>query len=468
MLCGFLNKAFAQVPDNISEKAKIRYINKLNKKNERYLKQEEKNTKKLFQKMSKSEKEIMKASNADSTLTANSFSDIESKLEKGYHTASNFNSADVKSTLTSASLNLESGIKDYLKQQITSIAFLSDSAKSKSQKLKSKSDKALTKLNATSEKLNKLKSAQSEIKKRQDVLKVYGVSNPLCSGPLKDLEKNAFYFNQRMDGFQSLYTTPSLGIEKNMSNLLNNNLNFQSFSSQLNLGGLPVLNQLPGTTVDLSGYQTKATVQAQMPQNTSGISEIAQQALMSNLNSSLQEFDKLKNKLPDVSAFKEKPSFKTNPYKSLPLRLRLKPGFNMSTLPKTITAPLYIALAGSLGYKWRPRLTPIIGASYHIGIANNVYNLALTNQGFSARGGVEYKLIYGFSIQCTYQQTWIINQKPSKESGNYTVQPALIAGLIFKQKISQKHYSTMMVGYDFFHNKHQPVTTPLIVRIGWE
>ena len=252
----FQQESTCQNMINVPEKSKIRYLKKISKKNDRYVKQEERNTKRLFKKMSKAEKAIIEKSNSDSTLTSNKFSDIQDKFEKSYNITSANTLKDPKSSLNNISLNLESSIKDYLKAQITSTAFLSDSTKKKSQKVKQKSDKALQKINSTSEKLDKLKATQNQIKKRQEVLKGYCGIDPSYSKQLSKLNKNSFYFNQRMDGFQSLYTTPSLGIEKKLTGILNFNLQFQNFSSSLRL----VVKSTPGAGKNYMVYNSKDQV----------------------------------------------------------------------------------------------------------------------------------------------------------------------------------------------------------------
>ncbi|MEO6903383.1 MAG: hypothetical protein ABI315_09525, partial [Bacteroidia bacterium] len=70
-------------PASISERQKIRYLKKIEKKNDHYIKQQDRKTNKLLAKLSAKETAIYQgwdSTKLDSTLTKNSFSKIKEKL----------------------------------------------------------------------------------------------------------------------------------------------------------------------------------------------------------------------------------------------------------------------------------------------------------------------------------------------------------------------------------------------------
>jgi hypothetical protein len=465
---------------SISERKKVRYLKKIEKKNDRYVKQQEKKTHKLLANLSAKEKalyETLDSTKVDSSLVKNSFSKIEDRFEK--------EDVNPESALTklsqpislekSISINtvpekLSGDIKDYLKQQITTSTFLADTNCSTCKKLKEQTAKTKQNISKTSAKLDRLKSIQDDIKKHQETLKNYGVSTPEFADKLKGIDKSCYYYTQGQNGFKDLFTNPAKGVESSMLKNLSFNKDFKIFQTQFT--ALPFsTSALSGSTMpDMTGYQTKAQVQAMLPQNAPGISPDVKAQLINNMQSGLTKFTELRDEKPDLSMLKDKPNFKVNPFKGIPLRKRLVPGFTFQPEIKKMNEPFIIDLGITLGFKLTERLTPIIGVTTKAGFGKDIYHIAFSYEGIVAKAGLDTKLCYGFSLQGWYEATW----RPyptylSKENHptNYP-QPSLIAGICNTYKISKKVNGTFMIGYDFFYNKHTPYTSPWVIRLGWQ
>ena len=462
---------------SISNKQKMRYLKKTERKNDRYIKLQEKKTYQLLSKLSRKEQALYKEidfTTTDSSLMENSFSKIEEKLqdkkpEEFLQKVSTPVSIGTSFSTTTISENLSSDVRDYLKQQLSVTSFFSDSTCSDCEKLKSQTRKAKENISKTSEKLERLKSIQADIKKHQETLKNYGVQTPELAGKLKDIDKNCYYFTQGMNGFKDLYTNPAKGIENSLLKKLSFSKDFKLFETQFNSIPISGISALPGSTSDMSAYQTKAQVQAMLPQNAPGIDAETKAALLSNMQNSLTRFNELKNEQPDISLLKDKPTFKINPYKGLPLRQRLVPGFTFQPQIKQLNQPITIDLGATLGFKLTERLTPLIGASAKTGWGKDIRHLAFTYQGIVAKAGIDTKLMYGFSFQTWYEATW----KPQPDllledrNPNYP-EPSFIAGICNTYQISKKVKGILMIGYDFFYNKHTPYTSPWVIRMGWQ
>ena len=481
----FINSAFGQSSSAVSERKKIRYLKKIERKNERYVKKQEKKTQKLLASLSKKEKNLYKEMDSlhvDSSVFKNGFSKIEDRFQKELDAdpdkrltkASQSLSLNVPVSTTRIAENLSGDVKDYLKQQITTASFLADSTCASCAKLRKKSAKAKASISRASSKLERLKGVQDDIKKHQETLKNYGVTTPALSDKLKGIDKSCYYYTQGMNGFQDLYTNPSKGIESSLLKNLSFNKDFKLFNTQLTTSQLPFsassLSSLSGGTPDMSGYQTKAQVQAMLPQNAQGVSADGKAELISNMQKGLEAFNELRDTKPELPRFKDKPTFKTNPYKGLPFRMRLVPAFTFQPETKTAKTPIIINVGATLGFKLSRRFTPMLGASTKIGLGEDIRHLSFSYQGIVAKAGVDTKLCYGFSFQCWYEETWrpypayIVNEDKSVNQP----QPSLIAGICNTYKISKKVKGTFMIGYDFFYNKHIPTTSPWVIRMGWQ
>jgi hypothetical protein len=465
---------------SISERKKIRYLKRIEKKNDRYVKQQEKKTHKLLSNLTAKEKalyETLDSTKLDSSLVKNSFSKIEDRFTKEDITPetaltklSQPISIDKSISISNILENLSGDIKDYLKQQITTSAFLADTNCTTCKKLKEQTAKAKQNISKTSAKLDRLKTIQDDIKKHQETLKNYGVSTPEFADKLKGIDKSCYYYTQGQNGFKDMFTNPAKGIESSMLKNLSFNKDFKLFQTQFT--ALPFsTSALSGNAMpDMTGYQTKAQVQAMLPQNAPGISADVKAQLINNMQSGLMKFTELRDEKPDLSMLKDKPKFKVNPFKGIPLRKRLVPGFTFQPQVKKTNDPFIIDLGATLGFKLTERLTPMIGLITKAGFGKDVHHLAFSYEGVVAKAGLDTKLCYGFSLQGWYEATW----RPyptylSKEDHptNYP-QPSLIAGICNTYNISKKVNGTFMIGYDFFYNKHTPYTSPWVIRVGFQ
>jgi hypothetical protein len=465
---------------SISERKKIRYLKRIEKKNDRYVKQQEKKTHELLANLSAKEKALYKALDStklDSSLVKDNFSKIEERFakkditpESAFTKLSKPISIDKSISINTVPEKLSGDVKDYLKQQITTSAFLADTNCTTCKKLKEQTVKAKQNIAKTSEKLDRLKSVQDDIKKHQETLKNYGVNTPEFADKLKGIDKSCYYYTQGQNGFKDLYTNPAKGIESSMLKNLSFDKNFKIFQTQFT--ALPFsTSSLSGNAMpDMTGYQTKTQVQAMLPQNAPGISADVKAQLINNMQSGLIKFTELRNEKPDLSMLKDKPTFKVNPFKGIPLRKRLVPGFTFQPEVKKVNEPIIINLGATLGFKLTERLTPMIGVSTKTGFGKDIQHLSFSYQGIVAKAGLDTKLCFGFSLQAWYEATWKpypVHLSTEDRSINYP-QPSLIAGICNTYKISKKVNGTFMIGYDFFYNKHTPYTSPWVIRMGFQ
>jgi hypothetical protein len=456
-----------------TESKKVRYLRKLEKKNERYVKVQEKKTRKLLASLSAKEKKLLHSADSlpmDSTIRKGSFSTIGDQFGKDYSAYSQkINAAQAPVLrLNTIPANMNAGVQNYLKRQVTTSAFLNDTTCKTCGKLKKEEAKAQQNLSKTSQKLEYIQGVQDQIKKRQETLQGYFGPMPQYASQLQGIGKSCFYFNQGMSGFSSIFTSPAAGVENSMMQSLSFNKSYATFAENLKTSQIPGLDASSFTSPDLKGYQTRVQVQALLPQNTPGITAEQKSTLISNMQTSLSKFQSLRDKNPSIACLKDKPNFKPNPYKSLPLRQRITFGKDFQMHPRSKYYPVTADIGINLGFKLTARFSPIVGAAYKLGLGPALQNMSLSDQGIVLRGGLDGKLCYGFSLQGLFEETIRTNLVQVNETLSKRVEPALILGLVNKVKIGKKTSSSFMFGYDFLYNKHTPVTSPWVIRIGFQ
>jgi hypothetical protein len=453
---------------------KIRYLKKIERKNDWFARNEKHKTKRLLARLSKDEKALYELSDSINLDSSNNFSKI---LERIDNELNSDQSELLKKTSQPLSLqrsiaisdHLDGDLKDYLQQQLLISSFLDDSTCTTCSKLKMQTEKVKQNIAKTSAKLECIKSIEADIKKHQETLKNYGVNFPEWKDKLKSIDKSCYYYNQGITGFKNMYTNSSTGIENSILKKLSFSKQFKLFQNQFNFLPSSAASIPSGIMPDMGGYQTKTQVQAMLPQNASGITPDVKAQLLANMQNTLTQFTELKEQSPDLNMLKNKPNFKINPYKGLPFKKRLVFSFTFHPEIKKINDPFITNLGTALGFKLTERLTPMIGLSTKLGLGKDIHHIAFTYQGIVAKAGFDSKLVYGFSIQSWYESTWrpLTEQLNTDHILNYP-QPSLIVGICNTYKISKKVNGTLMIGYDFFYNKHVPYTSPLVIRMGWQ
>lgn len=464
----------------ISNNKKMRYLRKIERKNDRFVRKQEKETQRVLSKLSKQENTLYGDADSiklDSTFVKTNFLALKQRFSQALDKdpevlLTGLSKPVFKSkiiSVSSISENLSGDIKDYLSEQLTVSSFFSDSACATCTELKAQSEKTKQNITKTSEKLERIKSIQAQIRKHQETLKNYGVKTSEWTSKIKGIEKTSYYYNQGINGFKDMYTNPTKGIESSLLKKLSFSKDFKLFQNQLNTLASNIPSLATGSMPNMSGYQTKVQVQAMLPQNASGITQDMKTQLLANMQNALTQFTELKEQKPDLSMLKDKPDFKVNPYKGLPLKKRLVPGFTFQPQIKKLNEPFITDLGATLGFKLTQRLTPMIGLSTKVGLGKDIYHIAFTYQGIVAKAGFDSKLVYGFSIQSWYEATWrpLPGQVTIDHIPNYP-QPSLIIGICNTYRISKKVNGTFLIGYNFFYNKQIPYSSPWVLRMGWQ
>jgi hypothetical protein len=178
------------------------------------------------------------------------------------------------------------------------------------------------------------------------------------------------------------------------------------------------------------------------------------------MQQSMNQFDQARLNAPDLSMLKDTLTFVPDPYRGLPFRKRVVPGFNWQIQQAQGYFPATIDFAFTLGYRVNKRLMPNIGAAYKLGIGESWDNIYLSDQGFSLRGGAEYLFHPQVAAFASYEHTWLRNHSRMETRDRYISLPGIVIGFSIKSKIK------LMIGYDVLYHAYPQKPSPFIFRIG--
>lgn len=224
---------------------------------------------------------------------------------------------------------------------------------------------------------------------------------------------------------------------------------------------LNALVQEKGTDALPARYQQQAQVKASLPQNRPGVSHDTKARRDEQMQQSINRFEQAKLHAPDLSVLKDTLTFVPDPYKGLPLRQRIRPGFNWQLIQAQGYFPATIDLAASLDYHLSKRITPMAGCSYRLGTGNGWDHLLLSDQGFSLRTGAAYLFYRQLSVFTNYEHTWLRNLPSTESRERYLPLPGIVTGLSLQAKIR------LMIGYDLLAFAYPQKPSPFIFRIGF-
>jgi hypothetical protein len=242
---------------------------------------------------------------------------------------------------------------------------------------------------------------------------------------------------------------------------------FQSFMRQNSQ--LASLFQVPGNNSfeNLTGLQTRATVQSLIQQNISASGPNASAQIQQYIGLAHNEIKKLKYKINEFGGGNsdlEIPNFKPNTQRSKTFWKRVEYSVDMqfSKIPMTTCVGL------GVGYKLNDKSVIGIGISYKIGIGK-LPHIAITNQGIELRSFMDWKIKKQLFVSGGYEMshnTSFKNFDQLKDLNEWQV--SSLFGISKKYRVSKKVKGEMKLLYDFLANTHQPVSQSLVFRMGYK
>jgi len=344
----------------------------------------------------------------------------------------------------------------FLQNQTTGIKILDD-AKSNVQQLGNR-------MQAANEIKRILKNRKEQLALQ---LKSFGLSREL-----KSINKEVYYYQQQLNEYKSLLKDQSK-IEKRVMSILRESSLFKEFMKKNSL--LAQLFKLPdnyGSPESLAGLQTTASVQAMLQQRMAGAGVNPQEYLAQQMNQAQATLNKFKSKLNAVkngsSSDITADGFTPNTQKTKTFFNRLEYGTNFQTQRLNSYFPVTTDIAMSVGYKINDKSVIGIGASYKLGWGNGIQQIRLSSEGVGLRSYIDWKLKGSFWISGGYEQNYYQRFSDFRQIQDINLwrQSALL-GLSKKISLSKKRSSKIQLLYDFFYQKNNIRTQPLVFRVGY-
>lgn len=296
---------------------------------------------------------------------------------------------------------------------------------------------------------------------------------------LSKINKEAWYYAETMRSYKEIFSDEKK-MEQTAKMILNQIPAFQSFLQKNSL--LASMFGAPGdaaSIADLSGLQTRASIQSLIQQRIASGGPNAQQVVSQNLQAAQAQLDQLKTKLinsatgggNDIPAF----DFTPNTQKTKTLKQRFEFGTNIQFAKSNILMPTTMDMVLTVGYKLSDKSVIGVGGGYKLGMGT-ITNIKFTGEGLNLRSFLDWKLKRQIFITGGMEMNYLSNLPggsasfpPLGDRGERAWQQSALLGLTKKIKIKTKwaKETKLQFLYDFLSRQHAPVSQPILFRVGY-
>jgi hypothetical protein len=360
----------------------------------------------------------------------------------------------------------------------TSLKFLQENPAliSKSKEAVQKLKDATANIDGLKEKFQNAEEIKKFLKERTQFLRTQ-LSGSGLGQELKQLNKQAYYFNQQLNEYKAMLTDHKKA-ERKVIEVLSKTKLFRDFfhnNSQLaSLFRLPADPNSPGAQASLAGLQTRAQVNGFIQQQLAAGGPNAQAQFQQNIQSAQGQLNQLKNKLTQLGQGNSNDimpeGFRPNDQKTRSFMRRLEFGTNFQSQKPNGYFPVTSDIGLSLGYKLNEKSVLGIGTSYKMGWGKNIRNINITHQGVGLRSFMDWKVKGSFWLSGGYEMNYRneFNRIDALKDLNAWQQSGLV-GLSkivsLRSKFSKKIKTQLL--WDFLSYQQVPATQAIIFRIGY-
>jgi hypothetical protein len=341
---------------------------------------------------------------------------------------------------------------------------------------KEKLGTAMEKVNGMDAQFQKAEAIKKFLKERQAFLKQQ-LQNAGFAKELKRWNKQAYYFNQQLNDYKALLKDHKKAERKAME-LLSKTKLFRDFlrkNSQLaSLFRLPGDPSDPTAQLSFAGLQTRTQVNALIQQQLSAGGQAAQQQFSQNLQQAQDQLKNLKNKLSQQGSSSSDDimpeGFKPNNQKTKSFLQRMELGTSIQSQKTNGYFPATTDIGLSIGYKLTDKSVLGIGASYKMGLGQNIRHINITHQGLGLRSFMDWKIKGSFWLSGGYEMNYrnAFNRIDVLKDLDDWQQSGLI-GLSKLISLKTKFFSKTKLQFlwDFMSYQQLPRTQPIIFRVGY-
>jgi hypothetical protein len=342
---------------------------------------------------------------------------------------------------------------------------------------------SLSSVDQMESKLGTVEQINEYLKQRQQVLQTQLTSFPGIGDNLKNLSKEAYYYQSQVSEYKKTLSDPDK-IEKLALNTLQKLPAFQKFFQQNSplsslFASSPTPGSIPGGLGSMpivNGLPSRSTLQQFMRQQMPGATtddptQAIQQQVEANGGGGGSGIDDLKSKLDGGSGQAgnaSSPDFTPNSQKTKSLGKRLEYGVNMQFGSSSNYLPASSIFGLQAGYKLTDKSSVGIGVSYTMGLGSGWNHIRFSNQAIGFRSYIKWKPQKAFFLQGGGEWNYLTGFSSIAQLKDLNAwQASALLGIGREYKINKKMNGSILLVCDLLYNKHVPVTQPFSFRFGY-
>ncbi len=299
---------------------------------------------------------------------------------------------------------------------------------------------------------------------------------------IKSISKQSFYSNQKIQAYKEMADEPSRA-EQKVLEYLQGKEGFDQAMSYTDGNSLQNMNGKSMDDLEKMGFQTKRQMQANLQKKLGGNLEPLQQNMggqIKEYQDKLSEAKKLKQTAKETKStivqakHIDKPDFRVNPMRGLPLSKRIEYHYNWQTTRATYDGkPAVFSMSAMAGFKHTTRLSYGAGIATSIGLGTNWNNIRFTFEGVGLRTYTAWQWQYGIGAYAGYERMYkqAVFVTPSETTPVLTETPhnknnyseAILIGLTKAYRINDKMNGSIHVLYDIWW-KEKGLRSPVVLR----
>ncbi len=333
-------------------------------------------------------------------------------------------------------------------------------------------EKQLEKANGEATKLDKNLTSSDKLQQyfrhRKTTMKETLTKYPDLAKSVKGYDKVNYYYHEQVAEYKKLLSDPTK-VEDAASKFLKSNSAFKQFMEKN--GALSMFGKIPSDWgKSIEGLQTISQTKDAMQKNVASLGANPKEIIGEKMKPMQETMGKIKSgNYGNVTNAADVPDFKPNPLKSKRLIDRLEFGTNFQVNQTNTFFPATANMGLQVAYKLTPKLSPGIGVTYMLGLGNNWNNIHFTHQGVGLRSFVDYKIGKVVFIEAGYEKNFkqeIESVEQFKEKKYW--QSSALAGMKIRYSVKGRASLTFSLLYDFLWEDNNPVSQPLVYRVGYE
>jgi len=292
---------------------------------------------------------------------------------------------------------------------------------------------------------------------------------------LTKISKEDYYFGEALANYKELFSdrTKTEALAKRALGEIPAFREFMKKNSMLSsLFRMPGSDASGNSSASLAGLQTRASVQDLIQQRIAAGGPNAANQLQQNLAEAQSRLNGMKDKLLKGGVIGsggevEMPGFKPNGQKSRTLWQRLEYGFDVQFAKTNGYLPSTTDIAASIGYRLNDKSVIGAGLSYKLGLGS-INHLRFSSEGMGLRSYLDWKIKGQWYASGGYEMNYRSTFKSITGLKDAAWQRSALIGISRQYKVSKKLKGEVKVLYDFMANRHVPVGSPFVFRVGYK